>query len=87
MSRKIKPCYMCDNGRISEELTDDNDLSCYCIGDMPKYKRLMLCSGNGKPLRIEFDEWNDQYGIWRTTGIYYPKCCPNCGRKITEYAK
>lgn len=82
-----KPCYMCDNARTNEELTADNDYHAKSIGDMPRYKRLMLVSGYNKPLRIEYEEYNDQYGHWSTVGIYYPKHCPNCGRKIVEYTK
>lgn len=80
-----KPCYMCNNALVDEELRDDNDYGCFCIGDMPRYKRIMLCTGWGRPLRIEYDEWNDQYGKWSTAGCYYPKYCPNCGREIVEY--
>ena len=44
----------------------------------------MLCSGDGKPPRIEFEEWNDKAG-WGKIAEYRPRYCPNCGRKIVEY--
>lgn len=81
---ELKRCYMCDNGRINEHLTDDNDLSAICVGKCLKDIRIMYCSGDGKPPRIEVDEWKKEIG-WYKVGIYYPKFCPNCGREITEY--
>lgn len=82
-----KPCYMCTNAKVNDELTVDNDYSAHCIGDMPRYKRFLIESGWGKPLRICYEEWNDQYGHWSTIGYYYPKYCPNCGRELKEYKK
>lgn len=84
---RLSACYMCDNARVNpcEELDDYNDLSCISIGDMADSRRLIFCSGAGKAPRIEYDEWNEQLKLWLTMGIYYPKFCPNCGRKIYEY--
>ena len=84
MARK-KACDFCNNALLDDELTHDTDYACRTIGDMPKRTRLMLCTGWRKPLRIEFEVFNDQYGMWSTGGIYYPKYCPECGRKIYEY--
>ena len=78
-------CYMCDNAFINENLSYDSDYACFGIGDMPEGTRLMLCTGYRRPLRIEYEEF--KYDKWRTVGIYYPKCCPNCGREIKEYQK
>ena len=83
---KLKPCYMCDNGRLNEELTDDNDLSAFGIGDSVNGFRMMYCSGDGKPPRIEVEEWDEKAG-WYKIGVYYPKYCPNCGREIKEYER
>ena len=82
----MKPCYMCDNARINEKLTDENDYSSCSLGDGKKGLRMMLSSGWGRPLRIELQEYCGGYG-WRTVGIYFPKFCPNCGREIIEYEK
>ena len=45
----------------------------------------MLECGNRDALRIEFNRWNDNDKMWHTVGRYYPKYCPECGRKITEW--
>lgn len=77
-------CRMCFNARLDNELTDENDFSAVSIGDSVNGYRLMLCSGWGKPPRIESEKWNDNMG-WFKIGEYNFKYCPNCGRKITEY--
>lgn len=79
-----KPCGMCYNARLDDELTDENDYSAICIGNSVNGYRLMLCSGWGKPLRIEVEKWEDKTG-WFKIGHYYPKYCTNCGREILEY--
>ena len=78
------PCLMCNNSKVDPDLTIDNDLHCKCIGDMPLRKRLMLCSGGGKPLRIEYEEFNDLSGIWQLKGLYYLNRCPECGRDVSK---
>lgn len=77
-----KPCYMCDNARLNDELADDNDFSSITLHTMKNY-RLMYSSGYGKPPRLEFEIWNGDH--WSTVCEYYPKYCPNCGRQIVEY--
>lgn len=81
----LTPCNMCDNARINEELSDDNDFSSCTIGSFDKDCRIMLTSGWGKPLRIEISRWNDEAQRWEDIGVYYPKFCPECGREIKEY--
>lgn len=83
----IEPCWYCDNARLNEELTDSDDYHATCIGMCEKNYRIMLCSGWGKPLRIEFERWNEDRKYWETVGLYRPKHCPMCGRKIVEYDK
>lgn len=80
-----QPCGMCLNARVDEELTEDNDYSAYSVGESQSGFRLMLCSGAGKPTRIEA-EMHTEHG-WGTVAVYEPKYCPNCGRSIMEYAK
>ena len=80
-----EPCCMCDNARLNERLSDDNDYHCRAIGLMPNKARLMLVSGWGKPLRIEFDEYLSVDKMWHTHGWYFPKFCPECGREVKEY--
>lgn len=79
-------CGYCFNARICEdgELTDDNDFSAICIGEGSECFRVMFCSGWGQAPRIEFDMLGVD-AIMHTVARYFPKFCPECGRKITEY--
>lgn len=71
---------------FSTELTDENDGSSICIGHChDKTRRFMINSGMGKPVNIEFDLWDNKSKQWHTAGRYYPKFCPECGRKLDEY--
>ena len=79
-----QPCDMCNNAKIDARLTDKNDYSSCILGDSAEGLRMMLSSGWGRPLRIELQEYDVKNG-WLTYGIYFPKFCPNCGRKIVEY--
>lgn len=84
-----EPCEFCDNGRTNDDLDDDNDygsisIDGYRIED--RGIRLMLTYGWGKPLRIETDVWNDKRKEWSLHVLqYYPKFCPECGRRLSEY--
>lgn len=90
-------CKYCFNARVYEpteeermdpfatELTDENDSSSCCVGRASTDFRFMLSSGYGEPLRIEMDKWNNQREEWVTVGKYYPKYCPECGRRLNEY--
>lgn len=94
-----KFCRYCFNARIcppsdnpfEPELTDENDYSscgiCQTnISDDERYC-IMLCSGAGKPPRLEFDVWQNtsKNPHWATALQYYPKFCPECGRRLNEY--
>ena len=98
MTSKDMPCKFCTNARsylpTEEELysgnilTDINDFSSHSIGKSIDEHRFMLTSGSGKPLRIEHYVWcafGDGDHQWVTSGVYYPKYCPECGRELTEY--
>lgn len=80
-----EPCYMCDNARLNDDLDDDTDFGSFTVGKSGKGSRIMIITGWGKPLRITSEKWNETVKRWVTVGIYYPKYCPNCGRKIVEY--
>ena len=84
-----KTCDFCTNGRTHEDLTDDNDYGSIVINGYrteDKGYRLMLTYGWGKPLRIETDVWNDKRQEWSLHVLqYYPKFCPECGRRLSEY--
>ena len=78
-------CFMCDNACVNGELTDENDLSYHGVGECQEKFRIIIGSGDGKPMRILFEQWGGKY--WGTIGIYEPKFCPNCGRELVEYRK
>ena len=91
-----KYCRFCFNSRIYQEpeddwfstpLTDENDSCSIGVGDYCNNRCIRISSGNGEPTRIEFDEWFEGCRRWITTGKYYPKYCPECGRKIDEYER
>ena len=81
-------CGKCFNARMGfdDNLTDDNDMSSFSIGKSQDGFRMMYTSGDGKPPRIEAQQWDERVG-WYNVGIYYPKHCPECGREITEYGE
>lgn len=93
-------CKFCFNARVYEPtmeeqldpqntpLTDDNDSSSHVVGEnMRPYRSITINSGNGEPLNIEFLEWAVTRERWETVGKYYPKFCPECGRRLDEYEK
>lgn len=83
---KETPCFMCNNARVCDELTDDNDLSYHSVGCCEKGFRLLLRAGDRKPVAILSERWNESREVWETLGLYTPKFCPNCGRALTEYS-
>lgn len=71
-------------------LDDSNDFSSATIGASDSNIQMYINSGNGEALNIEVCEWlsiNGLYhsGRWHTIAKYYPKYCPECGRKLDEY--
>ena len=82
-----KYCSFCFNARVSddENLTDENDLSCCTIGNSVKGHQLVILSGAGKPLRIISEVWSEKDQAYKDVAMYFPKYCPNCGRKLSEY--
>ena len=82
-NKDIVACRLCDNAKINSDLLPNEDFSSRDMGlNLPGH-RIMLSSGAGLPLRIESEEWNGD--SWHMVGKYYPKYCPECGRKIVEY--
>jgi hypothetical protein len=82
-------CRFCANNRTNPEweLYEDQVSYAMTIGKFEKGYRLMLNKDPYRPLEIEVDKWNEKLNppIWQTIGAYYPKFCPECGRKIDEY--
>ena len=72
-----------DEDYFDEGLHDDNDFSSATVGFSDDKHQLYINSGNGEAVNIELCEWFN--GRWHTIGKYYPKYCPECGRKLKEY--
>lgn len=82
-----------DEDYFDEGLHDKNDFSSCTIGDGVETHQIYLNSGNGEACNIEICEWMPNIcstlrseGRWVTVAKYYPKFCPECGRKLDEYA-
>lgn len=69
---------------FGENLDDSNDGSSCGIGFTDKTHSMYFNSGMGKPCNIEVCEWGID-NMWHPVAIYYPKFCPECGRKLDEY--
>ena len=78
-------CDICLNARVTEDLTDKNDLAYYTV-DYYNNDRMMIRSGGGKPLAILAERYSEATG-WQTVSSYNPKFCPNCGRELFEYKR
>lgn len=90
-------CKYCFNARVykptdeelmdpfATELTDENDSSSCSVGQSSMGTRFMISSGYGEPVRIEIDKFLELRQEWVTVGKYYPKHCPECGRRLDEY--
>ena len=97
MTKSKAYCKYCFNARIYEPvdendyytpITEENDFGASIINNYnEKGRRLFFEHGNGEAPRIMADEWSEKQQQWVTTAIYYPKYCPECGRKIDEYDK
>ena len=90
-------CKYCFNARVykpteeelmdpfATQLTDENDSSSCGVGHALMGTRFMISSGYGEPVRIEIDKFLELRQEWVTVGKYYPKYCPECGRRLDEY--
>ena len=89
-------CHFCYNAHVwakephdeedyfDEGLHDENDGSSCGIGySGPKYA-MYFNSGMGQACNIETCTWNSETG-WIPVAKYFPKFCPECGRKLDEY--
>lgn len=80
----IKCCDMCYNAKVNG-CADEDDLSYAFVGNADKGYNIVIGSGGGKPVRIEFDVYDKDSKRMAAVGTYFPKFCPNCGRPLTEY--
>lgn len=82
-------CKFCANNRTNPEWELDEEQCAYAmtVGMVEKGYRIMLNKDPYRPLEISFDAWNANLKTpqWQQVGGYYPKFCPECGRKIDEY--
>ena len=82
-------CRFCLNNRTNPEWELDEEQVSYAmtIGRSEKGIRMMLNKNPHEPLMVEVSRWNDKINPqqWQLVGYYYPKFCPECGRKIDEY--
>ena len=82
-------CRFCENDRTNPEWELDEEQVFYAmtVGKFEKGRRIMLVKNPWKPLMVEFSQWNEKLNPpqWQLVGYYYPKFCPECGRKIDEY--
>lgn len=82
-------CRFCENNRTNPEWELDEEQVSYAMtcGKFEKGFRIMFNKNPYEPLCIEFDHWRDDFKTpqYQLVGYYYPKFCPECGRKIDEY--
>lgn len=77
-------CGRCLNAYVDDELTPENDFSAFSLGTSENGHRMMIQTGNGRPTEVVSEVWNPTVKMWETTGYYYPKYCPECGRELFE---
>ena len=65
-------------------LDDTNDGSSSTIGHSAPDYQMYLNTGMGKATEIETCVWGPD-NRWHPIAVYYPKYCPECGRKLDEY--
>ena len=82
-------CKFCGNNRTNSEWELDEEQVSYAmtIGASENGYRVMYNKVPYRPLEIIFDVWRENLNPtqWVQVGSYFPKYCPECGRKIDEY--
>ena len=76
-------CKMCDNAWVNPRLRNDDDLRYVTIGDFAEKRRMMIRSGDSKPVEILVEEFSEKGG-WGLVGFYRPKFCSECGRDLRQ---
>lgn len=89
-------CHFCFNAYVwaqeahdeldffDEGLDNSNDGSSSGIGHSAEGHQMYFNAGMGVPCNIETCEWGEDQR-WHTVTRYYPKFCPECGRKLSEF--
>lgn len=75
-------CSFCVNAACDGVLTPENDLSYMSIGCAADGFSVFLRSGGGRSTQILFEQRSGRF--WGLRAFYYPKFCPECGRRLTE---
>lgn len=82
-------CRFCENHRVNHDLdlTEEQDFYAMIIGKFEKGHRIMFNKQPHQTLCIDFEVWREDLKTpqYQLVGYYYPKFCPECGRKIDEY--
>ena len=82
-------CRFCENHRVNHDLdlTEEQDFYAMSAGKFESGYRIMFHKQPYRPLCIDFERWREDLKTpqWQLVGYYYPKFCPECGRKIDEY--
>ena len=65
-------------------LNNTNDFSSCSIGLSDSTHQIYFNAGAGVPCNIEICKWGEN-AQWNTVARYYPKFCPECGRKLDEF--
>lgn len=92
-SEAYQPCRFCLDASCDPTgtLTEENDYSSISVGrtisSLKEYApensyNISIESGRGKPLRIAVTYWNEYGRNGHEVGVYEPKFCPECGRKL-----
>lgn len=86
MSDVVKqPCGYCVSAYCDDDLSPNHDLSYMPVGEHYAGVRMMLRSGDRKPVAVVIDLfWGHE---WQQVAYYIPRFCPNCGRELHENKK
>lgn len=83
----VKYCKYCCNATVEPKLTPDNDLSYMSVGATEQEYSMFVRSGSNLPTAIITSRWSEKFNHNVEMGIYVPKFCPECGRRLIENEK
>lgn len=78
-----QPCRFCSENNRSRISVGRTISSLKEYAPQNQYN-IVIESGVGKPLKIEVTFWTEYDKIGHEIGIYEPKFCPECGRKLVK---
>lgn len=77
-------CGFCYNRFVDHELDESNDASSIMVGQTAESYSIFIDTGWNFKTRLHLMKWNKEHQQNETIGIYVPKFCPECGRKLFE---